>query len=194
MKYKVKGMLFMLIAVLSAILLNSCRDELEVYKIQRIGVFSFSNDKLNTQYAEAVHFYQGKSVLHYYGDGSSELLSRVLLTADGINTAGNSFTVNIELDVVKDGDFIGIYKPQYEKHLGGIHTFNYLEKITDSTYKSYNLDPAAIEYAFMRIERQNMEEKLILGDFFASMQNDQESAEKLIFFEGTFKDIYYGPQ
>lgn len=51
MKHQYKPKLLLLIAVFSATLLSGCRDEIEVYNIQRLGVFSFSNDILNTQLA-----------------------------------------------------------------------------------------------------------------------------------------------
>ena len=191
MKYPFKTKLLLILAVFSSALLSSCRDDIEVYNIQRVPVFSFSTDNLNTQFADAVNFYPGKTIVHYYDDGSSEVFQRFLLTANGTNATGNSFTINIELDLIKDGTFIGIYRPQYEKTVGGIYSFNYLEKVSGSTYKSYDLDPATLGDVFCRVERQNMEEKLVLGDFFAQLQNDQNTNEKIVFYQGSFKDISY---
>jgi hypothetical protein len=190
MRYPFKTKLLLLIAVSSFTLLSSCRDEIEVFQIERVPTFSFSNDNLTTQYAEQVNLYRGKTVVHYYDDGSSEVLNRTLITAKGINTAGNSFTVNIEFDLYDDGDLIGIYRPGYQKSVGGIYSFNYVEK-EGNTYKSYDLDPSGLADDFIRIERQNMEEKLVLGDFFGKLQRDVNPEEKLTFFQGTFKDLVY---
>jgi len=190
MKNLFKTKLLLILLVFSTILLNSCRDEIEVFEINRIATFSFSNDNLTTQYAEKVDLFQGKTVVHYYDDGSSEIFNRFLVTAEGNNTAGNSFTVNIEFDLIKGSNFIGIYRPEYKKGYGGMYSFNYVEK-SGNTYKSYDLDSLGLSDDFVRIERQNMEEKLVLGDFFAKLQNDQNPEEKIIFYEGTFKDISY---
>jgi hypothetical protein len=190
MRYPFKTKLLLLIAVSSFTLLSSCRDEIEVFQIERVPTFSFSNDNLTTQYAEQVNLYRGKTVVHYYDDGSSEVLNRTLITAKGINTAGNSFTVNIEFDLYDDGDLIGIYRPGYQKSVGGIYSFNYVEK-EGNTYKSYDLDPSGLADDFIRIERQNMEEKLVLGDFFGKLQRDVNPEEKITFYQGTFKDLVY---
>jgi len=190
MRYPFKTKLLLLIAVSSFTLLSSCRDEIEVFQIERVPTFSFSNDNLTTQYAEQVNLYRGKTVVHYYDDGSSEVLNRTLITAKGINTAGNSFTVNIEFDLYDDGDLIGIYRPGYQKSVGGIYSFNYVEK-EGNTYKSYDLDPSGLADDFIRIERQNMEEKLVLGDFFGKLQRDVNLEEKITFYQGTFKDLVY---
>jgi len=191
MKNQKKTKLLLIAAVFITSTLSSCRDEIEVFQIERIPTFSFSYDNLTTQYADEVNFFQGKVVVHYYDDGSSEVFSRYLITANGTNTAGNGFTVNIEFDTVKDGDFIGIYRPQYEKTVGGIYSFNYVEKVTGNTYKSYDLDPLTLGDDFIRVERQNMEEKLVLGDFFTKLQYDQKPEEKIFFYQGTFKDLSY---
>jgi hypothetical protein len=53
------------------------------------------------------------------------------------------------------------------------------------------LDPNSLGDDFVRIERQNMEEKLVLGDFFAKLRRDVNQAEKITFYEGTFKDLSY---
>jgi hypothetical protein len=137
-----------------------------------------------------VSLFQGKVVVHYYDDGSSEVFNRYLVTAVGKNTAGNEFTVNIEFDLAKGTNFIGVYRPEYKKGYGGMYSFNYVEK-AGNTYKSYDLDSLSLADDFVRIERQNVEEKLVLGDFFAKLQRDVNPAEKIIFYEGTFKDLSY---
>jgi hypothetical protein len=190
MKNLFKTKLLLITLLFSAALLNSCRDEIEVFQISRIPTFSFSNDNLTKQYAEKVSLFQGKVVVHYYDDGSSEVFNRYLVTAVGTNTAGNEFTVNIEFDLVKGSNFIGIYRPEYQKGYGGMYSFNYVEKV-GSTYKSYDLDSLSLADDFVRIERQNVDEKLVLGDFFAKLQRDVNSEEKIIFYEGTFKDLSY---
>jgi hypothetical protein len=53
------------------------------------------------------------------------------------------------------------------------------------------LDPLSLGDDFIRVERQNMEEKLVLGDFSAKLQYDQDPEEKMIFYQGTFKDLSY---
>jgi hypothetical protein len=191
MKSPLKTKLLLILTIFSTTLLSSCRDEIEVFQITRIPTFSFSNDNLNIIYADQVNFFQGKTVVYYYDDGSSELFNRYLITANGTNTAGHSFTVNIEFDTVNDGDFIGIYRPQYEKSVGGIYSFNYVEKVSGNTYKSYDLDSASLGDDYIRVERQNKDEKLVLGDFFAEVQYDQNPEEKIIFYQGTFKDLSY---
>lgn len=182
--------MMLILTVFSMTLLSSCRDEIEVFQIARIPTFSFSNDNLTKQYAEQVDLFQGKTVVHYYDDGSSEVFNRYLVTAAGINSSGNSFTVNIEFDLLKGTNFIGIYRPGYQKGYGGMYSFNYVEKV-GNTFKSYDLDPSSLGEDFVRIERQNVEEKLVLGDFFAKLQRDQNPEEKITFYEGTFKDLSY---
>jgi len=190
MKNPLKTKLLLILAVFSTTLLSSCRDEIEVFEIARIPTFSFSNDNLTKQYAEQVNLFQGKVVIHYYDDGSSEVFNRYLVTATGTNTAGNAFTVNIEFDLIKGTNFIGIYRPEYKKGYGGMYSFNYVEKV-GNTYKSYDLDTLSLADDFVRVERQNLDEKLVLGDFFAKLQRDQNPEEKIIFYEGTFKDLSY---
>ncbi|MBK6285601.1 MAG: hypothetical protein IPF54_25675 [Draconibacterium sp.] len=128
MKGLLKSKLLLILAVFSTLLLSSCRDEIEVFQITRIPAFSFSNDNLTTQYAEKVNFFQGKVVLHSYDDGSSEVYNRYLLAAEGINKSGNSFTVNIEFDVVKGTNYIGIYRPGYQKVMA-VYTVSIMSKI-----------------------------------------------------------------
>jgi hypothetical protein len=190
MKKLYHSKLLLITLLFSATLLNSCRDEIEVFQIARIPTFSFSNDNMNTQRAEKVNLFQGKTVIHYYTDGSSEVFNRYLVTAAGKNTAGNEFTVNIEFDLVKGTNFIGTYRPEYKKGYGGLYSFNYVEK-AGNTYKTYDLDSLSLGDDFVRVERQNMEEKLVLGDFFAKLQNEKNPEEKITFYEGTFKDLSY---
>jgi|GEM_PF-3012298 hypothetical protein len=190
MKNKIKIKLLLITAVFITTMFSSCRDEIEVFQIERIPSFSFSYDNLTKQYAEKVSLFQGKVVVHYYDDGSSEVFNRYLVTATGTNTAGNSYSVNIEFDLATGTNFIGIYRTEYKKGYGGMYSFNYVEKV-GSTYKSYDLDPLSLGEDFVRVERQNMEEKLVLGDFFAKLQRDQNPEEKITFHEGTFKDLSY---
>lgn len=190
MKKLYHSKLLLITLLFSATLLNSCRDEIEVFQIARIPTFSFSNDNMNTQRAEKVNLFQGKTVIHYYSDGSSEVFNRYLVTAAGKNTAGNEFTVNIEFDLVKGTNLIGTYRPEYKKGYGGLYSFNYVEK-AGNTYKTYDLDSLSLGDDFVRVERQNMEEKLVLGDFFAKLQNEKNPEEKITFYEGTFKDLSY---
>lgn len=178
--------------ILMILLFFSCRDKLEIYEIERIGVFSFSTDNLNAQIADKVQFLKGKTIIYHYSPEQSETYTRFVMEVKGTNPAGNAYIINIEMDVIADGTYIGIYKPAYEPGTGGISGFTYLEEMGPNNFKSFNLDSTFFDEVFFRIERENAEEKLILGDFFARLQNDQDPNEKLIFYEGKFKDIYYG--
>ncbi|MBY0435273.1 MAG: hypothetical protein K2U26_14285 [Cyclobacteriaceae bacterium] len=171
-------------------MLLSCRDRLEVYRIQRLGIFSYSTDQLNTSFANAISFYRGKTVLYNY-PGQSVLYTRYLLEAKGKNQTGRNVTISIEVDLVDDGTYIDVFKPTYEIPVGGIHSFNYLEEASAGVYKSYSLDPAFLSDTYFRVQRQNQEERLILDDFLAHLQNDLSATEKLVLYEGSFKDISY---
>lgn len=189
---QIRGCLLLLIFALSA--LSSCKDEVELFKIIRVPAFTFSFDNLNKQSATQVNFYQGKKALHSYPTGVSELYTRYLMQVAGTNTAGKKYTISIELDLLKQDSYVGIYKPTYVIGVGGIYSFNYLEEVSPGSYKSYNVDPLSPDQPYFRIQKQNMEEKLILGDFLAKLQNDQNPSEKITFYQGTFNDIFYGAQ
>jgi len=169
----------------------SCTDKIEKFDIERMGSLSFSTDDFTIQYAEDFHFYRGKIVLHYYEDGSSEIFNRFLLEATGKTPEGNSMIIDIEFDIATDTAFIGTYTPVYNPSVGGIYSFSYLKETAPGVWASYNLDTSDLSSTYFRIKRQNEEEKLILGDFFAKLQNDKNSSEKIILYDGVFKDISY---
>jgi hypothetical protein len=169
----------------------SCRDNLEVFQIERLGTFSFSTDDIVTQYANDVKFYHGKQVLYYYDANTFELYSRNLIEAKGTNSTGGKVTVSFEVDFLSDQSFIGIYRPQYQQGIGGIHSFNVLNEVSNGVYESYNLDPDFLTDTYVRVERQNLDEKLLLGNFIAKLRNDKDPNDKLTLYQGQFKDISY---
>lgn len=183
--------ILLLFGVTFVLMLGSCRDELEIYKIERDGVFSYSIDDITTQFANNVNFFQGKTVVHTFDDGQVRVYTRYLLEARGKNTAGKNVIFDIEFDLINTSDYIGIYRPVYEPAVGGIYSFNYLVETSTNQYESYNLDPEFIASDFFRVERQNKNEKLILGDFRAHLRNDKNPDIKIVFYEGNFKDISY---
>jgi hypothetical protein len=191
MKKLLMRKIFLLLMIASATWLSSCKDQLEIYHIERLGFLSFSTDNLNTQIATDVKYYQGKTTLYYYSAAKSELLTRYLLDVKGTNSSGKNYTLNIEFDVIPTKSFIGIYRTEYQETIGGIHSFTYLEEVSPKIFKSYNLDPDFLKEDFVRVKLQNTQEKLILGDFFAKLRNDQDPADKIVFYQGTFKDISY---
>jgi hypothetical protein len=183
--------IFYLVLVLS--LFTSCQDQVETFSIYRSGVFSFSRDTFVTEFANDVTFYKGASVLHTYSSTNSQVYRRLLLEAKGLNKAGKNMIIDLTIDILPNdsGKYIGVYKTDYQVDFGGIYSFSFLEETTTGVYKSYSLDPAFLSEAFFQIERQNIEEQLLLGRFFAKLQNDQDSSEKLTLYNGTFKDIHY---
>jgi hypothetical protein len=187
MKHSFKPGVILLLLALAVFLLNSCRDDIEVYKIKRLGVLSFSTDSLNTQYAAKVNFLKGIKTLYYYSPDNQVMYTRYLMEATGVNPeSGKDFILNIEFDLTVDGSYIGIFRPQYDIAMGGIHKINYIENNV-----SYNMDTAYLSENYFRVERQNQEEKLVLGDFFAKLINDRPPYDKIVFYQGTFKDITY---
>ena len=191
MKRTFTSSVMLLLVVLSATWFNACRDHLEVYHIERLGIFSFSNDNLNTEVASEAKFFQGKTTLYDYSAAKSELLTRYLLQVKGTNRAGKNYSLSIEFDLANTSSFMGIYRPKYEYNIGGVHSFTYLEEVSAKTFKSYNLDPSALGDVYVRVQKQNTAEKLILGDFYAKLQNDLDVTDKIIFYQGLFKDISY---
>lgn len=169
----------------------SCTDKIEKFELVRVSSLSFSTDGSTIQYADKIQFYSGKKVLHYYEDGSSELFNRYLMEATGKTPEGNSMIIDIEFDIATDTVFIGTYTPIYTPSVGGIYSFSYLKETAPGVWASYNLDTSDLAATFFRIKRQKDDEKLILGDFFAKLQNDKNSAEKIILYDGVFKDISY---
>lgn len=182
----------MLSVILMVATIMSCKDKLELFNITRVPSFTFSLDNLNNQTGKEVVFTRGKSTLHYYPTGEVVLYNRCLMQVSGTTTAGKKFTVSIEFDLLKQDNYIGIYKPTYVPGVGGINSFAYLEETSANVYKSYNIDPEAIDAIYFRIQKQNQSEKLILGDFLAKLRNDQNPSDKIIFYQGTFNDIFYG--
>jgi len=191
MNYKPRQAFLFFIGILSVLMLSSCRDELEIYQIEREGVFSYSTDDITKEYANNVNFFQGKTVVHQFEDGSSKVYTRYPLEAKGVNTSGKRVIFNIEFDIVNTGNYIGIYYPEYDPAKGGIYGFNYLVETSGGQYESYNLDPEYYGNDFFRVERQNLDERLILGDFRAHLKSDADPDMKIVFYEGTFKDISY---
>lgn len=182
---------FYLLVAVSCLI--ACQNQVEEFSINRDGVFSYSRDTFTTEYANDVTFYKGASVVHVYSSLKSELYRRLLLEAKGLNQSGKKVIIDLTIDILPNdsGKYVGVYKTDYKYGFGGIYSFNLLEETAVGTYKSYSLDPAFLSEAFFQIERQNIEEQLLLGRFFAKLQNDQNSNEKLILYNGTFKDIHY---
>ena len=189
--YKKPSRIILFLTLVLSSSLYSCQDELEIFEIQRLGVFSYSIDSLNTEIADDVYFYQGKTSIYEYENGISEVYTRFLLEARVTSLEGHEVIIDIEFDIIPDGDFIDIYHIEYKPNIGGIYSFSYLEKIDNDTYKSYNLDVSAASSTFLRVKRQNNDEYLILGDFFAVLQNDKDSSDKIVLSEGVFEDILY---
>ena len=194
MKLKIKPIrillqLFIVLAV--SMLYYSCRDQVDLFQIQRQGTFSFSTDNLETLHADDVHFYKGKEVLFYYDSSTYEFYTRYLLEARGKDNVGAELIVSVEIDFLIDQDYIGVYRPEYQYNLGGMHSFSLINRDTLGNFKSYSLDPGFLAQDFLQIERQNKEEKLILGNFLARLVCEQDTTEKLTLFQGTFKDISY---
>lgn len=169
----------------------SCRDKIELFEVERLSSFSFTTDGINMQYADDTRFYKGKVVLHSYTDGSSELLTRFLLEATGKTPEGNNMIIDIEFDIQSDTSYVGIFTPDYQPSSGGIYSFSYLKETSPGVWDSYNLDSSDLSATYFRIKRQNLEEKLILGDFLAKLQSDKDSSVKIVLFDGIFKDISY---
>jgi hypothetical protein len=147
---------------------------------------------MNTQSASEVSFTKGKNVLHQYPTGETVLYTRLLMQVKGENAAGKRYIISIEFDLTEQDSYVGTYRPEYVLETGGIFSFGFLEETATNVYKSYSLDPAGQESTYFRVEKQNMEERLLLGDFSAKLQNDQNNAEKLNLYLGNFKDISYG--
>ena len=189
--YKNPARIILFLTLVLSSTLYSCQDELEIFEIQRLGVFSYSIDSLNTEIADDVQFYQGKTSIYEYENGISEVYTRFLLEARGTSLEGHAVIIDIEFDIIPDGDFIDIYHIEYKPNIGGIYSFSYLEEVDNDTYKSYNLDISAASSTFLRVKRQNNDEYLILGDFFAVLQNDKDSSDKIVLSEGVFEDILY---
>ena len=195
-KYKVmpygilKGFQYVILLIF-IVILSSCRDKIEKFEIERLSSLSFTTDGLNIHYADETQFYKGKVALHLYDDGSSELFNRYLLEAIGKTTEGNNLIIDIEFDIVSDTSYVGLYTPIYQPLSGGIYSFSYLKETSPGVWESYNLDTSDLSSTYFRIKRQNVEEKLILGDFLAKLQNDKDSSVKIVLFDGVFKDISY---
>ncbi len=182
-------LLLALIAV--SLMAISCRDKVDLFQIERLGTLSFSTDNLVTQHADDVHFYRGKESLFYYDPKKYEFYTRYLLEARGKDAKGVDMILSIEADFLIDQDYIGVYRPSYEYNLGGMYSFNLMNKDSLGNFKSYSLDPAFLAQDYLQIERQSQEEKLILGKFFVRLICEQNPAEKLTLYQGTFKDISY---
>ena len=181
-----------LLMVLTISLLSfSCRDKIEIFSIERLGIFSFSPDDIVTQFANDVKFYKGKQILYYYDSTTSELYTRYLLEARGTNNTGGKVIISIETDFITTNSYIGIFRPQYEINRGGIHSFNLLNEVSNGVYNSYNLDPDLLADTYFQVDRQNIDEKLILGKFVAKLRNDLDSTDKITLYQGTYKDISY---
>jgi hypothetical protein len=185
---------YLLLIILVFAALGSCKNDLEFFKINRVPVFSFSWDNLNKETASDVAFSQGKNSLHYYPTGETVLYTRCLMQVNGTNQAGRKYIISVEFDLPTQESYVGIYRPTYTIGVGGIYSFSYLEEISTNVYKSYSLDPDALDSTYFRIQKQNQEEKLILGDFLAKLRNDQNPADKITFYQGIFNDIFYGAQ
>ena len=187
-----RGSLFLLIFTFSVFC--SCKDEVDVFEIVRSPEFSFSFDNLNIQTSTDVKFTKGKNTLHHYPTGENVIYTRCLMEVSGTNLAGKKYLLSVEFDLTQQESYIGIYQPVYVLGVGGLYSFAYLEEQSTNVYKSYNLDPNALDTTYFRVQKQSQDEQLILGDFNAKLQIDQNSAEKLIFYLGTYKDIYYAVQ
>jgi len=166
----------------------SCRDNVQSFSILRQALVTFQTDTFATQTTTNALFYGGASSIHTFPDSTQRLFRRFVLESAGTNTQGQQFWLQIEVDIVANGQYIGLYRPNYSPTIGGLHDFRYTIR-EGSAFITYGLAPGSNE-AYAQVERQNNDEQILRGIFAATLVNRSDTTQPGInIFNGTFIDI-----
>jgi hypothetical protein len=158
------------------------------FSIIRQALVTFQTDTFTTQTTPTADFYGGATSVHTFPDSTQQLFRRFVLESTGTNAQGRRFWLQIEVDIVANGQYIGIYRPTYVSGVGGLSDLRYTIR-EGNTFITYGLAPGSNE-AYAQVERQNNDEKILRGIFAATLVNRSDTTQPGInLFNGTFIDI-----
>ncbi len=182
---------FPLLIFMLVLLSWGCKDEVQSFSILRQPLVTFQTDTFTTQSTTNAIFYGGAAAIHVFPDiNAQRLFRRFILESSGRNSQGRDFWLQIEVDVVTNGQFIGVYRPEYNITLGGLHDLRYTIR-NGNSFTTYGLAPGSNE-AYAQVERQNNEESILRGIFAGTLINRTDTTQPGIeLFNGTFIDIPY---
>ncbi len=175
---------------LVVLILAGCRSEVQSFTILRQPLITFQTDTFSTISATNSTFSGGATSVHTYPDNTQQLLRRYVLESIGRNQLGQDFWLQMEVDIVTNGQFIGVYRPTYDRTIGGLNDVRYRVRQA-GRFVEYGLAPGS-NAAYVQVERQNVDERLIRGIFAATLVNLTDTTQPDIeLFTGTFVDITY---
>ena len=180
--------LLQLFALLFSVL--SCKKDIQTFSINRESLVTFQNSQLVSLSARENRFYGGATVIYTYPDNSQQALYKFVLQSDGTDDMGRRFNLQFEVDVVQNGNYVGIYRPKYDPAIGGLADFRYTVQ-QGNQFIVYGLAPGNME-AFVQVQAQSNEEKIVRGIFAATLVNRSDTtAANMEVNNGIFIDISF---
>mgnify|MGYP003454964520 FL=1 len=123
-----------------------------------------------------------------FPDNTQRVFRRYVLESTGRNTQGRDFWLQIEVDIVVNGQYVGVYRPEYNPAIGGLHDMRYTIR-NGNNFITYGIAPGS-NAAYAQVERQNNDENILRGIFAGTLINRSDTTQPGIeLFNGTFIDI-----
>ena len=182
----------LLITNILVIFFLSCSSDETTVQIVRTPLLTFDFNATTAWKADKYSFGPVTQVVVYPSDTAQagQLFSRFTLQGSGKDASGNTYQLIITFDAADNAQLTGVYSSDYDLQRGlyEVHLYN----LTNSNNLSaYSLCQESRANAFLQIQKQNKEERLITGSFQMTLCNSRDTTEKLNITNGILKDIKY---
>lgn len=176
------------LVLFASLSLGGCKKEIQTFTIIREPLVSFQIGRSVALSTNTARFFGGATSIHTYPNNAQQAFNRFVLQTDGTDNLGRRYNMQFEVDVLTNGDYVGIYRPVYNPAIGGLADFRFT--IQDgSRFIEYGLAPGDID-AFVQVQGQSPDEQIIKGVFAATLMNRSDTtAADIEINVGTFIDI-----
>ncbi|MCU0357930.1 MAG: hypothetical protein MUE95_10145 [Cyclobacteriaceae bacterium] len=179
-----------LLVLLLTLGMLGCENEIQTFTILRQPLVTFQTDTFNTQRTSNAIFFGGATSIHTYPNNTQQSFTRFVLESRGRDNSGRDFILQIEVDVVVNGSYVGVYQPEYQPAVGGLADFRFIIREGNS-FIEYGLAPGG-DQAYAQVIAQSNEERIVRGIFAATLVNRTDgTAPGIELVNGTFIDIPY---
>lgn len=182
---------YVTVFILSALL--SCKEEIEQFQIVRNGSMSFN---VNGEEWKATNFSitKGPLVIKYTDKADAgSLFHQYSLTGQGKNPDNLNFQISLVFDIKEPDQLIGAYTTKFTNENGGLERviLNQETSNNSSQYTDFQFCTTPDSLATITVDKQHMEEQLVLGTFKANLCSTGATPTALSITNGSFKDISY---